>query len=289
MGFWEKVMRLDRRWVFLLIALAVLIPFLKPLRLPISVTKPARDIFDEIERIPPEGPPLMISTDYAPATAPELDPMLYAMLRHCFATKRKVLMIGGLYPQGAGMAQAGLDFILPEFPDVKSGEDYVFLGYQPGISAVVLSMGEEIRRTFPTDAYGVPLDSLPMMKYIHNYDDIAFMMDLSGSGIPMLWVMYAGARYGQRIGVGTTAVSAAQYYPFLNTGQFKGMLGGLKGAAEYEKLIKKKGYTTAREVATIGMDAQSIAHLVILFLIIIGNIAFFASKSHRKKTKLISG
>ena len=181
------------------------------------------------------------------------------------------------------MAQAGLDAVTPEFPDVRSGEDYVFLGYQPGFSAVILSIGEEVRRIFPTDAYGVPLDSLPMMKFIHNYDDIAFMIDLSGSSVPMLWVMYAGARYGQRIGVGTTAVSAAQYYPFLSTGQFVGMLGGLKGAAEYEKLIKEKGYTDAREVATIGMDAQSIAHLVILFLIIIGNIAFFASGGHKKK------
>jgi len=288
MGFWEKVMRLDRRWVFFLIALAVLIPFLKPLRLPISVTKPVKDIFDEVEKVPPEGPPLLIGTDYAPSTAPELDPMLYALLRHCFATKRRVMLVA-LYPQGAGMAQAGLDNVLPEFPEVKSGMDYVFLGYQPGIGSVILQMGEEIRRVFPTDAYGVSLDSLPMMEYIHNYDDIAFMMDLSGSSVPMLWVMYAGARYEQRIGVGTTAVSAAQYYPFLNTGQFKGMLGGLKGAAEYEKLIKKKGYTEARKVATIGMDAQSIAHLVILFLIIIGNIAFFASKSHRKKTKLTSG
>ncbi len=283
MGFWEKVVKLDRRFIFLLIALGVLIPFLKPLRLPLSVSKPVQDIFDEIERIPPEGPPLMISTDYAPATAPELDPMLYALLRHCFATKRKVLLVGGLYPQGAGMAQAGLDAVTPEFPNVKRGEDYVFLGYQPGFSAVVLSIGEEIRRIFPTDAYGVPLDSLPMMKFIHNYDDIAFMIDLSGSSVPMLWVMYAGARYGQRIGVGTTAVSAAQYYPFLSTGQFVGMLGGLKGAAEYEKLIKEKGYTDAREVATIGMDAQSIAHLVILFLIIIGNIAFFASGGYKKK------
>lgn len=287
MGFWEKLMKLDRRWVFLLIALAVLIPFLKPLRLPISVTKPVQDIFDEVESIPPEGPPLLIGTDYAPATAPELDPMLHALLRHCFSTKRRVMLLA-LYAEGAGMAKAGLDFVLPEFPDAQSGVDYVFLGYQPGISAVVLSLGEEIRRAFPTDAYNVPLDSLPMMADIHNYDDIAFMMDLSGSSIPMTWVMYAGARYGQRIGVGTTAVSAAQYYPFLDTGQFRGMLGGLKGAAEYEKLIRKAGYTKARETATIGMDAQSVAHLVILFLIIIGNVSFFASKSHRKKTRLTS-
>lgn len=282
MNFWKKVMRLNRRWIFLLIALAVFIPFLKPLRLPLSITKPAKDVFDAVENIPPEGPPLLIATDYAPSTAPELDPMLYALLRHCFVTKRRVMLLA-LYPQGAGMAQAGLDFILPEFPDVKSGEDYVFLGYQPGVQAVVMSLGEDVRLAFPTDAYGVSLDSLPMMEHVRNYDDIALVVDLAGSSIPITWVIYAVARYGQRLGVGVTAVSAAQYYPYLNSGQFIGMLGGLKGAAEYEILIQQKGYTEARQIATIGMDSQSIAHLVILALIIIGNIAFFASKSHKKK------
>ncbi|TET76535.1 MAG: hypothetical protein E3J41_09050 [Candidatus Cloacimonadota bacterium] len=282
MNFWKKVMKLNRRWIFLLIALAVFIPFLKPLRLPLSITKPAKDVFDAVESIPPEGPPLLIATDYAPSTAPELDPMLYALLRHCFVTKRRVMLLA-LYPQGAGMAQAGLDFILPEFPDVKSGEDYVFLGYQPGVQAVVMSLGEDVRLAFPTDAYGVSLDSLPMMEHVRNYDDIALVVDLAGSSIPITWVIYAVARYGQRLGVGVTAVSAAQYYPYLNSGQFIGMLGGLKGAAEYEILIQQKGYTEARQIATIGMDSQSIAHLVILALIIIGNIAFFASKSHKKK------
>ncbi|MCK4585482.1 hypothetical protein KAU13_08710, partial [candidate division WOR-3 bacterium] len=212
MTFWEKVMRLNRRWIFLLIALAVFIPFLKPLRLPLSITKPAKDVFDAVESISPEGPPLLIATDYAPSTAPELDPMLYALLRHCFVTKRRVMLLA-LYPQGAGMAQAGLDFILPEFPDVKSGEDYVFLGYQPGVQAVVMSLGEDVRLAFPTDAYGVSLDSLPMMEHVRNYDDIALVVDLAGSSIPITWVIYAVARYGQRLGVGVTAVSAAQYYP----------------------------------------------------------------------------
>ncbi len=282
MGFWEKLMKMDRRWIFLLIGLAVFIPFLRPLRLPLTVTKPARDVFEAVEAIPPNGPPLLIATDYAPSTAPELDPMYFAMLRHCLSTNRKVMMLA-LYPQGAGMAQAGLDFVLPEFPDAVSGEDYVFLGYQPGVQAVVMSLGEDIRMVFPADAYGVPLDSLPMMKNVKNYDDIPLVVDLAGSSIPITWVIYAVTRYGQRLGVGVTAVSAAQYYPYLNTGQFVGMMGGLKGAAEYEKLIRKAGYTDARQIATIGMDAQSIAHLVILFLIIVGNIAFFASKSHRKK------
>jgi len=39
------------------------------------------------------------------------------------------------------------------------------------------------------------------------------------------------------VAVGVTAVMAADLYPYLQSGQLVGMLAGLKGAAEYEKLV----------------------------------------------------
>ncbi|MFQ5905459.1 MAG: hypothetical protein ACE5JA_02710, partial [bacterium] len=113
-------------------------------------------------------------------------------------------------------------------------------------------------------------------------DDIPLVVDMSGSTIPILWVLYAGVRYHQQVGVGTTAVSAAQYYPWLQTGQFVGMLGGLKGAAEYERLNEKMGIRQARKRATIGMGSQSIAHLLMIVLIVLGNIAYFLTRSKRR-------
>jgi hypothetical protein len=68
---------------------------------------------------------------------------------------------------------------------------------------------------------------------------------------------------------GCTAVSAPQFYPYLQTGQLIGLLGGLKGAAEYETLVNYAGDATRR------MDAQSIAHLVIIIFIIFANISYF--------------
>ena len=65
---------------------------------------------------------------------------------------------------------------------------------------------------------------------------------------------------------------ASDAYPYLNAGQLEGLLGGLSGAAEYEKLIGVPG------TATIGMDAQSIAHILIILLIALGNIAYFATR-----------
>ena len=276
MGFWSKFLKLDRRWVFLMIGLSVLIPLVARISMPTAVTPPVQNLFDAVDAIEPDGKPLMLAFDFAPDTEPELMPMATAILRHCFAKGIKVILYGGLYPQGAGMAQLALEEVTAEY-DAESGIDYVFLGYVPGAGAVVLSMGEDIKGTFGRDYYGVRLDSLPMLNGVRNYDDIPLVVDISGSSVPILWVLYAGARYGQEVGVGTTAVSAAQYYPFLQTGQFAGMLGGLKGAAEYEKLNEDAGVRQIRKRASIGMGSQSIAHILMIALIVLGNIGYFVT------------
>jgi hypothetical protein len=46
----------------------------------------------------------------------------------------------------------------------------------------------------------------------------------------------------------------------------------MKGSAEYEKLVNKPG------LATIGMDSQSIAHMLIIGFIILGNLLYWREK-----------
>ncbi len=284
MGILDRILKADRRYVFGLVFLCVLIPLLLPLGLPTSVTKPVQDLYDEVDKIPPNGPPLLLSFDFDPSTEPELYPMVLAVLRHCFAKNIRVIGMVLFPPGGVGLAERAISQAAGEYGK-QSGVDYTFLGFLPGYSAVILSMGEDIHRTFPQDHRGVDMDSLPMMGDVQNYDDIPLLISVSGSAVPLAWLIFAGSRYHQEIGCGTTAVSAAQYYPYLQTGQFVGMLGGLKGAAEYEYLIEKAGFTKARKTASIGMDAQSIVHLMIIFLIVLGNIAYFSVRRKTKKAK----
>ncbi|KPJ49054.1 hypothetical protein AMJ40_06385, partial [candidate division TA06 bacterium DG_26] len=122
-----------------------------------------------------------------------------------------------------------------------------------------------------------------MMDEIRNYDDIALVVTISGSSIPESWISYAHSRYGQLIASGVTAVMAADFYPYLQTGQFIGMLGGLKGASEYEILVERAGFSRERKTATIGMDSQSVVHLVIIVFIVLGNLAYFASRRTRRE------
>ncbi len=294
--FFKFILEVDRRWIFLLVAIVVVLPLLFPIGLPTDITPPVQTLYDAINSIPPDSKPLLISFDYGPDTAPELDPMAMAIMRHCF-TKNIRLLLMSLYPDGAGMAQKALETIISnEFPDKKSGRDYTFLGYIPGTAAVILNMGQSIHDTFPSDGYGYSLSDLEMMQEVNTYEDIPLMIDISGSATPKAWLSYAQTRYKQKISVGTTAVSAAEYYPYLQTGQFTGMLGGLKGAAEYEELDARdpdfikyfKSFYTGKEdppenmqprrEATIGMDSQSLVHLLIMLLIVVGNIAYFVTR-----------
>jgi hypothetical protein len=79
--------------------------------------------------------------------------------------------------------------------------------------------------------------------------------------------------YKTPVSGGVTAVSAPSIMPYVNEQkQLTGLLGGMKAAAEYEALIKIPGS------ATQGMDAQSLAHLIIIILILIGNINYFYNR-----------
>ncbi len=155
----------------------------------------------------------------------------------------------------------------------------MYLGFQPGIAAVVLGMGIDIRNVFPEDAYGTPLTDIPMLDGIKNYDQIPLLITLASSGVIEAWVIYAHQPYDAQIGAGVTAVMATDYYPFLDTGQLVGLLGGMRGAAEYEVLIKHE------DAGVRGMDSQSVIHVLIIVLIVVGNIAYFGSRKRKPEVK----
>jgi hypothetical protein len=161
--------------------------------------------------------------------------------------------------------------------EIVNGVDYTFLGYKPYFALVILGMGQNFRLPFPNDYYGTPLDSLPMMRGVMNYDQIACVIDLSGGNITDYWISYGQARFNFPLALGVTGVMTAQYYPYLGSGQVFGIMGGLLGAAEYEELSDNPG------LAKDGMRVQLYAHIVIILFIIVGNVGFLMDKRRRKR------
>ncbi|RME31938.1 MAG: hypothetical protein D6800_00340, partial [Candidatus Zixiibacteriota bacterium] len=79
------------------------------------------------------------------------------------------------------------------------------------------------------------------------------------------------------VGAGVTAVSAPKYYAYVGSGQMTGLLGGMRGAAEYEQLVGYKGR------AFSGMGIQSLVHFLIVALVALGNLSYFMMRRARRK------
>lgn len=268
--------RLDRRIIFLIIAVIVILPLFFPLGLPIRATSSSQEVFDTIEKLH-AGDKALVSFEYGPATKPEIHPMSVAVLRHLFRKNVKVY-VTSLWADGQFMAQDALREVAENEFHKTYGEDYVLLGFRPGNEAVVTGIVSDLKTLYTIDAYGTFIDEIPMMEGVERFADFDYLFSAS-AGYPgtVEWVQYATDPTGVVMSTGTTSIQVNEVMPYVQSGQIHGILSGMPGAAEYESLIGQAG------TGTSGMDAQSIAHLVIVGFIVFGNIAFFLERRKQKK------
>jgi hypothetical protein len=277
-SFWDRLLSIDRRIIFLLIALAIAVPLFFTISMHIEVTPVVEGVYKAIEDLPP-GSKVLVSFDYDPSSMPELQPMAVAFFRQAFSRDLK-LIIMGLWPQGPLQANIALEEVLHEkdiaAKHLQYGVDYVNLGFTAGNEVVIDRMGHSFEESYPKDSRGTPLSEIPLMKGVRNYDNVDLIFNLS-AGYPgtQEWVQYAVDVFHVKLAAGNTAVQAPAMYPYVQTGQLTGVLGGMKGGAEYEMAIGKPGRAVGY------MFSQSIAHAIICVFIIIGNLAFFSVRKKR--------
>jgi hypothetical protein len=265
--------KLDRRWLFLAMGLLVAGPLLWPLGLPLRVSDPVRRYHAAIAAVP-AGSVVLMSCDFDPGNRPEMVPMMKSSLRQLFDRRCRVIVIC-LWNGGPSLVDQTLEQVVAEYRakgvPLESGVDYVDLGYKAGYEAVMVLMGQGVANAFPLDHRGRDTRTLPIMRGVSNYSSFPLLVSISG-GYPGTkeWVQQVNSRFHLPMVSGCTAVSAPEYFPYLQSGQLRGMLGGMAGAAEYELLLGERG------PATRGMDAQSLAHLFIAFCILLGNVVLWS-------------
>ncbi len=288
MKFLKMLTHLDRRLIYSLLTILVILPFFLKFHIPQNIMPQTQRLYDFIDGLTDTNQAVLVSIDYTPQTMPECHPMAISIITHCL--KKGIPVIGISFdPQAPGLAIEAFNSVVKSLnqearsphDSIIYGNDYVYLGWKSGRIAALMEMGEKISNVFPRDYYNNLTDSLPLMQRITNYKNIAIAIILAAADYPQEWLMYAQARYGLKLGAGLTAVMAPKYYPFLQTGQISGMMSGMKGAAEYENLLLKNGYSHQTGKAETGMNSQTLIHLLIIILIVIGNAGYFAT--HRKK------
>jgi hypothetical protein len=278
---------LDRRWIFLLMGAAVTVPILLELQFPEEATSLAHAVFNEIEQLE-EGDPVLLAFDYDPASEGELGPMATAFVRHCCEKKLRIYFIA-LWPVGPQMIDDSINRVIKtDFPDLVYGEDYVNLGFKPGNEGVIKVIVTDLKQLYSTDDRGTNLDQIPMCRDLVNIQSMDLVAEVS-AGYPGVkeWVQYAATPYPDQIRLvaGCTGVGAPLLYPYIPE-QLKGLLGAIKGAAEYEKLVVDRYDREAGREPDLKylegkrrMGPQLVAHILMVVLIVVGNIVFFVGRS----------
>jgi hypothetical protein len=284
----DKLNILDRRWIFLAMAMAVLAPILLQIGSDETPSPPTIKLFDEIERLP-EGSRILMAMDFDPTSAAELYPMALAFTRHCGVRHHKLFFVT-IWPTGKPMIESTIkgviqaDFGSGDRPYVY-GVDYVNLGYLAGDAVAISQMSSDIRKARPQDARGTNLDQLPIMTGVTSVKDMALIVNAS-AGFPggKEWVQYAATPQKIPIAVGCTGVQSTQLFPYYPD-QLLGLVTGIRGAIEYESMLAAKypnPYANrSKRPAFLRGGAQRWAHRLMIGLIVLGNGIHLANRYRR--------
>jgi hypothetical protein len=291
---YEFLKNIDRRWIFLAMLLAVAIPIAFELKFPEKATKLAEATFEAVDTLK-EGDRVLLSFDYDPASEGELGPMATAFVRHCCEKKLRMYFMA-LWPVGPQMVDENIDKVIKsDFPQLAYGRDYMNLGFKSGNEGVIKVIVTDLRELYTTDVKGTALSNIPMMQGIRSVQDFDLVINVSaGYAGTKEWVQYAATPYPDKIKLvaGCTGVQAPLLYPYIPK-QLPGLLGAIKGAAEYEALvINKYGKRKDGKIVESGkylegirrMGPQLVAHILMIVLIIVGNILFFMERNREARS-----
>ncbi len=275
----DKALDLDRRWIFLVISILVVVLYALGLASKMPINQYVQSYYDTIESLE-EGSIVMLSADFDPASAAELLPMYQATIHHLLKRNIRVVNVS-TWPAAPPYTRKEFEVTAPVYGKVY-GIDWVELGFKPGDDVAMGQIGQSVTSAYiEDDRDGTPLSELPLLEDVSDsFQGISLLITMS-AGYPGIleWIAQAGGRYQIPILAGTTAVQTPDlfaYYP----SQLNGFLGAATGATMYLQLVGATVPELAETTSTNQkrMLIQTWAHLLIIGLIFYGNLLYFLGR-----------
>lgn len=279
-----KLQNIDRRILYVLVAVVLSVPLIiRPARHPKTVLPEVQNTYDTIDAIKPDQIALL-SVSWGAGTQAENDPQMQALMRHMFSKNIKFVvmswnLVGSELSYQSGMhVQNDMNKQLAKEgkPLLEYGKDWAHVGYKTGsISAIVSGLGENFQQVMKEDRNGTPLSELPATSFVKGHRNLGAVVDLTSVGLMGYWISYLTTPKHIPLIYCPTAVMSAGAYPYLDSGQLKGMLNGVMGAVQYETLV---GLDDVATDASASSWALSAAHIYIILLIVLGNLGYLAAR-----------
>jgi hypothetical protein len=264
-----------RPFIYGLLLLAVLVPFLLPFDLTQSTFNiagtPAAEFFDTLQKIPANST-VLLSFDYDPSLAGEMDLQATAIARDLIKRNVKILAVSTL-DTGPQMARRILDPIASQASNYTYGTNYLIV-YLPGHEAGLAQLATAGLATTTDFVNQKSVAQFLTTARIRDLSDLSMVIELAGTEEPLkTWVEQVQPRTGVRISAAVSAAVEPKARAYRNSLQLTAMMAGLLGAAQFEALDNQPG------LAVISVNAQTAAQLVIVFFIVLGNIVFWISRA----------
>jgi len=279
MSFWKKLEAVDARVIYLILWIAIGLPLLTPLYLPLSISPDTVNYHKAIEALP-AGAVVAFGMDVSPAGyGGELGPQARATAYHLFTKPVKIVFVS-FWETGAPLIQDVWKnrFVADAMKDKKYGEDYVNLHWIPGSETGMAAFAEDVWKTVPADYKGTKLADLPMMAKIKSVNDFALLVciETGTPGGPEYLRQWQARNRNLKMLVGSLGVSVPANIAYMASGQYVSILRGGRGATEYQYILK---IVTPTDVQ--GSDAMTMSHMVVLVFLLLGNLGYLATKGQK--------
>lgn len=286
MSIWTRLQTLDRRILYVLIAVVLAVPlFLRPASHPPkdAVFPEVLGTYKTIDDVP-EGKIVLISNTWSAGTKAENEPQLKALARHMLAKRIKFATFSW-NPAGSEISLQAVQEVQKDMnaelkeqgkPLIEYGKDWAHMGYKTGAPSIIAAgIGEDFQKVFNSDVYGTPVKSIEAVNFVKNSKQLGAVVDVTSTGMMGIWMPYLTMPKKIPLIYCPTAVMAVSSYPYLDSGQLKGMLNGVMGAVQYETLV---GLGDEPTDASATSWALSAAHIYIIVLILLGNLGYIAAR-----------
>jgi len=273
----SKLADIDRRVFYWILFIALMVPFLRPIGFPITLSPNTIDLYNGVtgDEVNP-GDVWIVNFGYGVSAWSECHPSVTVLTKALFREGAKLIFVGVQYDYELTYNKLR-QTCAEDFADKVYGEDYVLLGYMTGGESVVAQLASDIKSVFPQDAFGTPYDDIPMLANVANHADIAGVISSDTGDYGGHFMTQWQAAYGTKLAEAGIAMNGSTDLPRWQAGNFFGVSVGSRGGAELEQLIGELGD------ATTAMDSISVSHLLLVLAVILGNIGVLTEKLGGKK------
>ena len=287
-NIFKTMAHIDRRYYYAAVFLLTALLLIYPIGLPLAVSPEVRHTYELVDSLEP-GDLVIINFCLSASGYQQLQGACNSMIDHVFKKEgvlviftmtadQAPIMLEGIIANNGQLMAGHSDYPYYEINGKQYGEDYVNMGYYPGLFKWIASLSADFRTALGNnDWYGVDVSEFFDSHDITHARDVDLVISFDSDDGAGDFMNYFFLEYGTPVVQSQIGVMVAGAKVQYDAGNYAGIVPSIRGAAEYQFLANYPGYALTQ------MDAFSVVQFFLIFLMVLGNIGYYGYTRHLKE------